>query len=175
MSLDKHWKKSTIKFTINHPPAPKRTPEIRVVKKWSAKKKRHMHIPVPYPNKETVAASNTIATLASIYKPSTPWEGPLAIKATFYRRIPGTWSGKKKVMAEDGVHVPTSKPDNDNYMKMLGDALEGLFYKNDSQIIDNVLSKRYSKDPRIEIELTFYYRPQEQKPLFRGGVRYESK
>lgn len=45
-------------------------------------------------------------------------------------------------------------PDNDNVEKLVFDALNGLFWLDDAQIIDNRTIKQYSDTPRYEIEIT---------------------
>ena len=51
------------------------------------------------------------------------------------------------------MHYHTKKPDSDNLLKTVKDALEGTFYKNDSQICKVNMEKVYSDRPRIEFEL----------------------
>ena len=70
---------------------------------------------------------------------------PLRLVATFYRERPK--SLKKNVV------FPVSRPDLDNYLKLLTDALEKYIYHNDSQIVTAVVHKRFGTPPRIELEL----------------------
>ena len=54
----------------------------------------------------------------------------------------------------EGV-VKISKPDLTNLLKFVEDALEGMFFKNDSQITGfGDTSKYYSEKPRTEIYIT---------------------
>lgn len=64
-----------------------------------------------------------------------PLDGPLHVEAIFYIERP---KSRKKDLA------PDAKPDLDNCMKLLGDALEGVLWVNDSRIVDLRLSKRYA-------------------------------
>ena len=70
---------------------------------------------------------------------------PIRMEATFYRLRPK--SLPKKVI------MPVTKPDWDNYGKLLTDALEKYVYANDSQITSAVIRKRYGSPPRIELIL----------------------
>ncbi len=73
---------------------------------------------------------------------------PVYLWATFYRPRPG--SLPKRVV------LPVKKPDYDNYAKLLGDALEGFAFPNDSQITTALIKKRFTlpgETPRIEMEL----------------------
>lgn len=46
---------------------------------------------------------------------------------------------------------PTHKPDFDNVTKAVCDALNGIAYSDDSQIVDAMERKFYSEQPRIEV------------------------
>lgn len=48
---------------------------------------------------------------------------------------------------------PATKPDADNFVKLICDCCEGLIYTNDSRIVDLCVKKRYSDEPRVELEI----------------------
>lgn len=77
--------------------------------------------------------------------------GPLEMNVDIYRGIPKSWSKKKQEQAEQGLIKPILKPDVDNYVKAIKDALNGVCYVDDSQVVVLFISKHYSKDPRVEI------------------------
>nr|WP_286673097.1 RusA family crossover junction endodeoxyribonuclease [Bacillus subtilis] len=58
---------------------------------------------------------------------------------------------KRRKRAENGLLRPTTKPDVDNYVKGVKDALNHLIYKDDSQVVDLKVSKFYSEEPRVEV------------------------
>ena len=70
---------------------------------------------------------------------------PLAITAVFFRERPK--SLKKSVI------LPISRPDCDNYEKLLLDSLEKFVYANDSQITTAIIKKRFGAPPRIELTI----------------------
>lgn len=79
-----------------------------------------------------------------------PLEGPLFVLMHVWVAIPSSWSEKRK-----GEHLGAwceSKPDIDNYLKML-DALNGFLYKDDSQIVMLTGSKTYSLEPGLTIKV----------------------
>lgn len=67
-----------------------------------------------------------------------PLEGPLRVVMTFY--MPRPKSLPKKVV----WHV--KKPDADNLSKAIGDALNGIAYNDDSQIVRLTAHKQYATD-----------------------------
>jgi Holliday junction resolvase RusA-like endonuclease len=72
---------------------------------------------------------------------------------TVYRSIPKSLSKKKAALAEAGHIVPITKPDVDNYLKGVKDALKGVIWKDDSQVVEVFARKRYSARPRIEVKI----------------------
>lgn len=59
-------------------------------------------------------------------------------------------SKKREQMALDGELRPTTRPDLDNYVKLF-DALNGIVFRDDNQIVDLYASKRYSRTPGLTI------------------------
>ncbi len=70
---------------------------------------------------------------------------PLYLEVTFYLSRPA--SAPKKIT------MPAKKPDIDNLMKTLTDALEKFCYANDSQITTALIKKKFGSPPRIELLL----------------------
>lgn len=68
---------------------------------------------------------------------------------------PESWSQKKKRAALDDLIRPTSRPDLDNIAKGVSDALNEVVWKDDKQITDLVIRKRYAEIPQAVI----YVRP----------------
>ena len=68
---------------------------------------------------------------------------PLVLVATFYRPRP-------KHLPKRFI-FPTTRPDWDNYGKLLADSLEAFVYANDSQITTALIQKRFGSPPRIEL------------------------
>lgn len=80
-----------------------------------------------------------------------PLDEPLKIVVTFYREIPNSWSKKKKQQAVDGIILPVTTPDTDNYLKCWLDGNTGVTWKDDNCIIEMVAKKVYSSVPRTEM------------------------
>lgn len=70
-----------------------------------------------------------------------------------YMYIPQSKSKKFHAAAMAGDERPTKKPDCDNIFKAVTDALSGLLFKDDKQIIHARVEKYYSDEPRVEVEV----------------------
>ena len=81
-----------------------------------------------------------------------PLDGPLELRVAAYMPVPSSWSGKRTREAIAGLILPTGKPDFDNIVKFI-DALKHIAFKDDGQIADAHVWKRYSDRPRLVIEL----------------------
>jgi Holliday junction resolvase RusA-like endonuclease len=82
----------------------------------------------------------------------TPFQGPVVLTMTAFRQIPASFSKRKHIDAESGRLLPTTKPDADNILKC-ADALNGIVFRDDSQVITAIIHKRYSDRPRLRIEV----------------------
>lgn len=86
---------------------------------------------------------------------SPPLDGALVLSVRVYRPIPKQFSRKKALLAEQGQILPTTKPDLDNYVKGIKDALKSICWKDDSQIVayKEPFGKYFSENPRVEIDV----------------------
>jgi len=81
-------------------------------------------------------------------------EGYLSAGIKAYFKIPKSYSKKKRQDALDNKIMPDKKPDIDNIAKCILDALNGLAYEDDKQIVYLVISKWYSEEPRVEVNIS---------------------
>ncbi len=82
-----------------------------------------------------------------------PMEGPLSMTIEAFLGIPKSASKTKREAMEGRTIVPEKRPDLDNLMKAAADALQGLAFRNDSQIVEAAIRKRYSIAPRMRIQI----------------------
>lgn len=100
----------------------------------------------------TVAAEREIAAL---YLQATderrPLAGPVRLTVTAVFPIPQSFRGELRDACLRGLVPCISKPDRDNIEKLVCDALNGLAWVDDSQIVDGPVVKRYGSPPRLEV------------------------
>jgi Holliday junction resolvase RusA-like endonuclease len=81
------------------------------------------------------------------------FEGYVKLKLDLYYSIAKSDSKKKKLMKLNNELRPNKKPDIDNVVKLVADALNEVAYKDDTQIIELECRKFYRDIPRIEITI----------------------
>jgi len=116
---------------------------------------RNGHAMVYTPQKTVTAENLIIASIRSEVASQVGSNGVLftegtavRLEATFYRLRPKSLPKR--------VTMPTSKPDCDNYGKLLLDALNHFVFHDDSQVTSLVLRKRFvepGQQPRIELKV----------------------
>ena len=94
-----------------------------------------------------------LATQAMKEQGFTMIDGPCCLDIMAFFEVPKSKSKKFKERALLGLERPTKKPDIDNIVKALQDALNGLAYKDDSSIVFLSVAKCYSEVPRVEVIL----------------------
>ena len=82
-----------------------------------------------------------------------PVEGPVVVTVTAFLGMPKSMSKVKRSMALDGLIKPVTRPDADNYAKAALDGCNAILFKDDSQIADLIVRKRYSETPRLVITM----------------------
>lgn len=129
-----------VKITIPGEPQGKERP------RFNAKKK------ITYTPQKTKNYEEFIAT---IYKLQGRHFFTGCVKADIkaYYRIPKSDSKNKRQLKLDGKIRPSKKPDVDNIIKAVLDALNGVAYTDDAAIVEANIKKYYSNDPRIELTL----------------------
>lgn len=81
-----------------------------------------------------------------------PLEGPLEVTVRAYWPWPKSMSEKKR--RAYGSQFFTNRPDSDNIAKLLGDALNGIVWRDDAQIVSLHVSKAYAVTPMTFVLVT---------------------
>lgn len=89
-----------------------------------------------------------------VYEKGTPLKANILIGVA----IPKSYSKKRYALCRDRVEAPTKKPDTDNIVKSVLDALSGGAagagaYEDDSQVVKIIAEKVYSEEPFVEVTI----------------------
>jgi Holliday junction resolvase RusA-like endonuclease len=83
--------------------------------------------------------------------PDSKLKQPLEMHITAIFEIPKSYTKGKRLAAEHNIIRPTKKPDADNIAKVICDALNGIAYTDDTQIVDLQVVKLYGKVPKVTV------------------------
>jgi hypothetical protein len=78
-------------------------------------------------------------------------EAPVTVAIYIRASIPASFSKQKRKDALEGILKPTKKPDIDNIAKCFLDAMNGIVYLDDKQVVNLHLTKVYAETPAVEI------------------------
>jgi Holliday junction resolvase RusA-like endonuclease len=107
-----------------------------------------------YTPAETRAYQRAVALAAKVaMKGQGPLAGPLRLLVIAFMPVPASWSGRKRDAALAGTLRPTVKPDYDNIIKQM-DALKGIVWTDDVQVVDGRAVKLYAENPRLRVEIS---------------------
>lgn len=81
--------------------------------------------------------------------------GAVKLSTIEQRAIPKSWSRGKQAAALIGEIKPLTKPDTDNIHKGIKDALTGVFWRDDSQVVEDYIKKVYAVEPRVFVEVEY--------------------
>ena len=108
-----------------------------------------------YTPKKTVEYENLVRMAYVQCAPDKPpIDGYIRAEILLYFPIPKSTTKKAKAGMEAGTIRPAKKPDCDNCIKSITDALNGIAYKDDSQIVEITCQKYYSSQPRAVVLLS---------------------
>lgn len=83
-------------------------------------------------------------------------EGRIAVKIIAYFKIPKNTSKKNTEKMLKNEISPTKKPDIDNIVKIILDAMNKMAFKDDNQITKLEIEKFYSEQERIYVKIEEY-------------------
>ena len=82
---------------------------------------------------------------------SEPLETPVTLYLYIRVPMPKSYSKKRIEACLNGSEQPTKKPDASNVLKSVEDGMNGVVYKDDSQIVNIHVTKVYSSEPGVDI------------------------
>ena len=121
-----------VSFIVKGTPQPKERPRATIRGSYAT----------IYTPKNTVQFERYVKQVASEYTPPKLLSGALFMTLSFYLQRPQSLSST--------IIYDTKRPDVDNLAKSIMDALEGVIYEHDAQVIHLVVAKSYGT-PRVEI------------------------
>ena len=80
-------------------------------------------------------------------------ESALLVEIDFYFTIPKSYTKKRIESIKNGQELYTKRPDLDNLAKTVTDALNGIAYKDDNQIIEMKLRKHYGDEDKAVVAI----------------------
>jgi Holliday junction resolvase RusA-like endonuclease len=80
-----------------------------------------------------------------------PMHGPLSVMLRRYVQIPMSTTKRDRARIAAGEFYPVKKPDVDNVLKAVTDAMNGIVYDDDAQIVTVMVTKLYAETPRAEV------------------------
>ena len=107
-----------------------------------------------YTPKRTKDVEQEIAQIARKRLPNEPLRSPVSISMVFCMPIPKSTSLKNRRKLEGTPHVKKTG-DIDNLIKTVLDALNGIAWEDDSQVFDVSAKKIHSREPSIELSITY--------------------
>lgn len=102
---------------------------------------------------KTVAYEGLIAHAAQQARDGAPLlSGPVDVNLRIECQVPASWSQKKQREALSGDIYPTTKPDVDNVVKAIFDGCNGVLWRDDVQVVNVCIAKRYSATPCVRVD-----------------------
>jgi len=80
-------------------------------------------------------------------------EGAVAVNIEVWIAPPSSWSKKKRISALMHEIHPTTKPDIDNIIKCICDAINGIVWNDDKQVCSITVTKNYANVPCVCVEI----------------------
>ena len=137
-----------IKFTYYGEAVGKGRPRV------TARQGKYAHAYTPKRTKEFEEAIQ-FTFMASVSDPMPIYEREKILKANVLIgvSIPKSYTKKKQALCRDRVLAPNKKPDIDNILKAIFDALNGYAYEDDVQITRVCAEKVYAEEPFVEVTI----------------------
>lgn len=79
--------------------------------------------------------------------------GPVLVEMKIIVSVAQSWSKKKTAAALVGDVMPTKKPDADNVLKAICDGINGIVFKDDVQVVNVSMSKRFGEKPGVTVRV----------------------
>lgn len=132
------------------------TPTTKNKKKAWVIKNKQGHVlgaRVAHPERDMEKA-RAFSAVAAEHAPMEPVSCPVRLELTFTMPIARSWPKKRSEAAERGLLRHTSKPDLSRLTTFVEDTMTGVFYVDDSQIVELAATKKFGRRPGTLVRLT---------------------
>lgn len=99
-----------------------------------------------YTPAETASYENLVKVMYMQQVGNKRLTGAIQANITAFYKVPKSWAKKRKQSAAFGEERPQTKPDCDNIAKIILDALNGIAYEDDKQVVCLSVNKYYSEN-----------------------------
>ena len=105
-----------------------------------------------YTDKKTTSYEDLVRFHANIAMVDlAPLESAVAVYIYIKLAVPKSYSKKRSEACLSGLERPTKKPDWDNVAKSICDAMNGIVYIDDTQIVDAHVTKVYAANAGVDV------------------------
>ena len=105
-----------------------------------------------YTDKQTLDYEAVIKFFAAEAMGSTDLlETPISVFLYIRHAVPQSYSKKRTEACLSGLEQPCKKPDIDNIVKTFLDGMNGVIFKDDTQVVDLHVKKVYSAVPGVDV------------------------
>jgi Holliday junction resolvase RusA-like endonuclease len=110
---------------------------------------------IPYTPAATAKAEKELRSgIAQLFAGQSLMTGMLEIDLKYILPVPPSWPKWKRQFAYGGTCLyPTGKPDLDNLAKLTLDAMNGLVWRDDSQVCAATMSKHYGNEHEVGVRI----------------------
>ena len=78
-------------------------------------------------------------------------EGAVRVFVSIRMAVPKSYSQKRREACLNGADKPLKKPDWDNVAKSICDAMNGIIYVDDTQIVEAHITKQYAQQAEVVV------------------------
>jgi Holliday junction resolvase RusA-like endonuclease len=134
-----------VEFTIDGPPHGKGRPRFR----------RFGNFVSTYTDAKTKTYETLVKEAAKqAMGSSPPLEGPVRFDCLIRLPVPKSYPKKRLEACLNGSEWPTKKVDIDNIVKSVSDAMNGIVFIDDSQVVILRAVKTYSAEPGVDVKVS---------------------
>ena len=109
-----------------------------------------------YTPAQTRKAESDIAIIAkAAMRGQAPISEPVSLNIMVITEPPRSITKAKRQAMLAGILRPAKKPDLDNVVKLISDALNGIVFEDDRQVVELWVVKRYGEEARAVVSVDF--------------------